>query len=167
MPDRSALFIDGGYLTRDLSHEFGRPRIDFQALSSKLAQGTELFRSYYYNCLPYTSSPPTDEERDRYNRQRNFYTVLERLPRFTVRLGRLEFRGHSRDGEPIFQQKRVDILLGVDLALLAAKHQIQTAILLAGDSDFIPAVTAAKDEGVAIILIHGENYHRDLWQEAD
>ena len=167
LPDRSALFVDGGYLSRVLDQEFGRRRIDFQALSQELASGTELFRTYYYNCLPYVSSPPTDEERTRYNRQYNFYTALERLSRYTVRLGRLEFRGLGQDGAPIFQQKRVDILLGVDLALLAAKRQIQTAILIAGDSDFIPAIRAAKDEGVAIVLVHGENRHHDLWQEAD
>ena len=73
----------------------------------------------------------------------------------------------GQDGRPIFQQKRVDILLGVDLTLLAAKRQIQTAILIAGDSDFIPAVRAAKDEGVAMVLVHGDNCHHDLWQEAD
>ena len=40
-------------------------------------------------------------------------------------------------------------------------------ILLAGDSDFIPAVTAAKSEGVVIKLFHGERPHSDLWREAD
>ena len=132
-----------------------------------MAFRTELFRTYYYNCLPYVSSPLTDEERTRYNRQYSFYTALERLPRYMVRLGRLEYRGMGQDGRPIFQQKRVDILLGVDLALLSAKRQIQTAILIAGDSDFIPAIKAAKDEGVAIVLVHGDNCHQDMWQEAD
>ena len=167
MPDRSALFVDGGYLSRVLDQEFGRRRINFQSLSQELASETELFRTYHYNCLPNVSSPPTEEERTRYNRQYNFYTALERLSRYTVRLGRLEFRGLGQNGRPIFQPKRVDILLGVDLTLLAAKRQIQTAILIAGDSDFIPAIRAAKDEGVAIVLVHGENCHHDLWQEAD
>jgi len=83
-----------------------------------------------------------------------------------VRLGILAKReGH--DGKPRFEQKRVDILLGVDLVQLAAKTQIQQAILLAGDSDFIPAVTAAKSEGVLVRLYHGARPHTDLWQEVD
>ena len=39
--------------------------------------------------------------------------------------------------------------------------------MLAGDSDFIPAVAAAKSEGVLIRLFHGEKPHSDLWQEVD
>ena len=92
---------------------------------------------------------------------------MERLPGFSVRLGRLEHCGFRPDGSPIFEQKRVDILLGVDLAQLSAKGQIQQAILLAGDSDFIPAVEVAKNEGVLVILYHGANTHSDLWEQVD
>lgn len=168
MPDRSAVFIDGAYLEFCLREEFGSPRIDFQALSQKMAQGSDLFRSYYYHCYPYQGNPPTEEERQRYANRRRFYTALERLPRYSVRLGRLEKRGFEDDGvTPRFEQKRVDILLGVDLVLLAAKQQIQQAIILAGDSDFIPAITVAKTEGVLITLYHGDGCHSDLWQEVD
>lgn len=129
--------------------------------------GADLLRTYYYHCPPYQSNPPTQEEKERYAARRSFYTALDRLPRFSVRLGRLESRGHEPDGRPKFEQKRVDILLGVDLVQLAAKGQIQQAILLAGDSDFIPAVTVAKAEGVLVRLFHGSNCHSDLWQEVD
>ena len=88
-------------------------------------------------------------------------------PRYSVRLGRLERRGTNRDGSPIFQQKRVDILLGVDVVLLAAKGQIQQAIIVAGDSDFIPAIEIAKNEGVLVTLFHGATYHNDLWAQVD
>ena len=50
---------------------------------------------------------------------------------------------------------------------LAAKGQIQEAVLIAGDSDFIPAVSVAKAEGVLVKLYHGSNPHSDLWQEVD
>ena len=68
---------------------------------------------------------------------------------------------------PIFQQKRVDILLGVDMVQLATKRAIETVILLAGDSDFIPAVEVAKSEGALVKLFHGEEPHRDLLKVAD
>jgi len=61
----------------------------------------------------------------------------------------------------------VDILLGVDLVQLAAKQNIQEAVLVAGDSDFIPAIVAAKAEGVLVKLFHGANPHNELWQESD
>ena len=88
------------------------------------------------------------------------------LPRFEVRLGRLQRREDSQ-GRPLYQQKRVDILLGVDMVQLAARGHIREAVLVAGDSDFIPAVTAAKSEGVIVSLFHGKDCHGDLRREVD
>ena len=92
---------------------------------------------------------------------------MESFSRYTVRLGRLAYRGNDRDGNPIFDQKQVDSLLTLDLVQLAMKQAIQEAVLVAGDSDFIPAVIAAKSEGVLVRLFHGDRPHSDLWQEAD
>ncbi len=167
MPNRTAIFIDGAYLDYILRDEFGGAYIDFHGLSQQMAHGSDFLRTYYYHCLPYQGNPPTEEERMRYSNRRSFYTALERLPRFAVRLGRLEHRGLRPDGSPIFEQKRVDILLGVDLTQLSAKGQIQQAILLAGDSDFIPAIEVAKNEGVLVTLYHGANPHSELWQQVD
>ena len=167
MAGRTAIFIDGAYFEYILRDEFGSRRIDFRKLSNTIAGGTDILRTYYYNCLPYQGNPPTSEERERYSARRRFYTALERLPFFSVRLGRLEFRGHWPDGRPRFEQKRVDILLGVDMVQLAAKGRIEQAALIAGDSDFIPAISVAKSEGVQVRLFHGNNCHSDLWQEAD
>lgn len=143
------------------------------ATSSKLAAkllgpGLELLRTYYYHCPPYQSNPPTQDERDRKSKFDRFHTVLQNIPRFEVRLGKLEFRGvDANTGKPQFEQKRVDILLGVDLVRLASKGQITDAILLAGDSDFLPAIQAAKDEGVLFRLYHGKAPHRDILLVAD
>ncbi len=166
MPDRVAIFVDGGYLESVLRDEFRGARIDHGKLSSTMAGDDTILRTYCYDCPPYQSNPPTEEEKTRYANKRRFFTYLERLPRYSVRLGILAKRT-SPDGSPRFEQKRVDILLGVDLVQLAAKGQIQQAILLAGDSDFIPAVTAAKQEGVIVRLYHGARPHNDLWQEVD
>lgn len=167
MANRIAIFIDGAYLDYVLKEEFNDARIDYQALSKCLAGESDILRTYYYHCLPYQGNPPSQEERDRYSDMRSFFTALDRLPRFTVRQGRLAYRGRDQSGQPKYEQKRVDILLGVDLVQLAAKQAIQEAILVAGDSDFIPAVIAAKSEGVLIRLYHGVRPHSDLWQEAD
>ncbi len=167
MADRVAVFIDGAYLDYVLRDEFNNTQIDYQALSREVVGDSDILRTYYYHCPPYQGNPPTEEERDRYSRQRSFFTALERLPRYTVRLGRLEFRGNDQSGRPRFEQKRVDILLGVDLVLLSAKQSISEAILVAGDSDFIPAVTIAKSEGILVKLYHGARPHADLRQEAD
>ena len=150
-----------------LRQEFPGRRIDYQKLSVALTGEADLLRTYYYHSLPYQGTPPTEEQQARYAIRRNFFTALDRLPRYTVRLGRLSNLGTDQDGRPRFEQKQVDILLGIDLVLLAAKHLIQEAILVTGDSDFIPAVTVAKAEGVLVRLYHGVNPHNSLWQEAD
>jgi hypothetical protein len=114
---------------------------------------------------------PTQEEEERLEGKKRFFSALNRLNRFEVREGKLEFRGTDRESNrPIFEQKRVDIYLGVDLVLLAVKQRVHRAILITGDSDFLPAIRAAKNEGVLIHLFHGtgpQQPHRDLWEEAD
>ena len=167
MPDRVAIFIDGAYLDNVLRVEFQNVRIDFQKLSSSLAGESNILRTYYYHCAVYQGNPPTAEESARYSAQRRFFNALEEYPRYTVRLGRLAYRGSDSSGRPRYEQKQVDILLGVDLVQLAAKQAIQEAVLVAGDSDFIPAIVAAKSEGVLIRLYHGSSPHKDLWREAD
>lgn len=163
---RIAFFVDAAYLQFMLKKEFGAARIDFQKLVTKIADGREILRSYYYDCEPYQSDPPTPEERERFSKAQQFHYSLDRLPRFQVRLGKIARRGWA-DGKPIFVQKRVDIQMGVDLVLLAAKHQISDAAILAGDSDFLPAIDAAKPEGVVIHLFHGEHPHNDLLSRSD
>ena len=167
---RVAIFIDGVYLEKVLKNEFNQPKIDFGKLSQAMAGGKEILRTYFYNCLPYQGNPPTDEERRRFANKQRFFTYLERLPRYTVRLGKLAYRGTNEKGEKRFEQKGIDTLLSVDMVNLAATRQISSVVLLAGDSDCIPAIRVAKEHGVVVTLYHSQNsasYHRELWQECD
>jgi len=169
MSDKVGIFIDGAYLDKVLQDEFSSPRIDYEKLARWMSQGIPIFRTYYYHCLPYQSNPPTKVESERFSKAQKFHYRLSQLPRYEVRLGQLEFRGNKADGSPLYIQKRVDILLGVDLVLFAAKQRITHASIFAGDSDFLPAITIAKNEGVQITLFHGTKHppHDDLWQCAD
>jgi uncharacterized LabA/DUF88 family protein len=152
-----AAFIDGGYL--DKVARFEKQRVDYQKLVAKMARTDELLRAYYYHCMPYQSSPPTDDERERFAGMDRFLSALKRLPRFEIRLGKLAFRGKGADGQPIFVQKRVDNMVGVDMALLAGKGKITSLALLSGDSDFIPSIEAVKREGVVVTLWHGRRFN--------
>ena len=163
--DRVALFIDGAYLDF-VQRELGL-RSDFKKLIESMKGDIDLLRCYYYHCPPYQSSPPTEPERERFSAKEKFFYSISSLPRVEVRRGKLEFRGKDANGNPIFEQKRIDILLGVDLVLLAAKGAITHACIIAGDSDFLPAIQAAKNEGVLVHLFHGNSYHRELWNTAD
>ena len=66
-----------------------------------------------------------------------------------------------------YEQKRVDMLLGLRAVHFSAKGRIGHIALLAGDSDYVPAIKLAKEDGVDIFLLHGDSYHRELWQYSD
>lgn len=51
-----------------------------------------------------------------------------------------------------FIQKSVDIKIGLDIASMALKRQVEQIILVSGDSDFVPASKLARREGVDFIL---------------
>jgi len=50
------------------------------------------------------------------------------------------------------KQTGVDMRIGVDIALLAHKKLIDQVVLVAGDSDFVPAAKLARREGIDFIL---------------
>lgn len=56
------------------------------------------------------------------------------------------------DFEPNFVQKGVDMRIGLDIASMAYKHQVTQIVLIAGDSDFVPAAKHARREGIDFIL---------------
>ncbi len=49
-------------------------------------------------------------------------------------------------------QKGVDMKLGVDIASVAYKRQVNKIFLIAGDSDFVPAAKLARREGIDFVL---------------
>ena len=51
-----------------------------------------------------------------------------------------------------FSQKRVDIKIGLDIASITLKKQVQQIILISGDSDFVPAAKLARREGIDFLL---------------
>ncbi len=50
------------------------------------------------------------------------------------------------------RQKGVDMRIGLDITTMTMKKQVDTIILVTGDSDFIPAAKIARREGVEFIL---------------
>lgn len=59
---------------------------------------------------------------------------------------------HLQDLSLMMKQKGVDMRIGVDIASLAYKKQVNQIILIAGDSDFVPAAKLARREGIDFVL---------------
>jgi uncharacterized LabA/DUF88 family protein len=168
---RAAIFIDGGYILKALQEAKLNPdysRIADYILAPLRRQiPIDLLRCYFYYCPPWMSQNPTEDELRRMAAHDKFVEEIESIDRWKIRLGKLEKR---RDGDrDVFSQKRVDVMLSVDMVRHAAAGHIQHAVLVAGDSDFIPAVNAAQEHGATITLVCSpdRSAHKDLIKVAD
>lgn len=75
-----------------------------------------------------------------------------------------------RNFEITLRQKGVDMKIGMDIASLAYKHQVDQIVLIAGDSDFVPAAKLARREGLDFVLDPLEmeiGKDRDLFEHID
>lgn len=165
MTGRTAVFIDNGYFSKILKMEYSSPRINYVAFSEILCDGNERFRTYVYDSPPYQSTYPTEGERDRASKADSFFAGLRKQPRCEVRLGKLLRVGNP----PKFTQKGVDVLLSIDLVKLSSKGTIENAVIITGDSDFVPAIKEAKACGVLVTLVHSSYQHvsNELYEICD
>jgi uncharacterized LabA/DUF88 family protein len=76
------------------------------------------------------------------------YTTTKKLLNESAKIGDLE----ESDFELSLKQKGVDMKIGLDIASLAFKKQVDKIILIAGDSDFVPAAKLARTEGIDFVL---------------
>lgn len=91
---------------------------------------------------------------DEYDKLLNMNALWEQLTPRHVSLG--------------LRQKGVDMRIGIDIASLALKKQVETIILVAGDSDFVPAAKLARREGIDFILDPlWQNVNADLFEHID
>ncbi|WP_297994757.1 NYN domain-containing protein [uncultured Campylobacter sp.] len=76
------------------------------------------------------------------------YTTLKRLLSGKIKLEDLKDEDFTLD----VKQKGVDMKIGLDMATLANKRQVEKITLITADSDFIPAIKLARKEGIIIQL---------------
>lgn len=179
---RASIFIDGGYF--NMIQATAGANFDFvkftstvlEVLSEKLSQPVELLHIFYYDSLPYSSQVPSDEERLATSKKRSFFGYLKTIPGVRVREGYVSKR--TVNGQALLSQKRVDILLGLDIAEHSSKGLMKYLVLVSGDGDFVPAVEFASSHGVQVWLVHGTkngtspkgnttSYSEPLWTLAD
>lgn len=144
--------------------------------------GRELYRIFYYDCPPLTkklhypiSKRAFDASKSREAQFRlAFFDELRKCRKVALRLGRLSDHFGWRlkmepqkaliagriqvadltdnDFEMETHQKGVDMRIGVDIASLAFKRQVDQIVLVAGDGDFVPAAKLARREGIDFVL---------------
>lgn len=151
-------------------------------LTQAKSEKYNLYRIFYYDCLPYDKkhhNPITGKsidfsKTDQYIFQHAFLEELKKKRKIALRLGVLEDRKrwiikpaktkelftkkieledlNEDDVQFDMSQKRVDIKIGLDIASMTLKNQVDQIILVSGDSDFVPAAKLARREGIDFIL---------------
>lgn len=124
--NESAVHLDGGYLG------------PWMAAHLTTRGGIAVRRSYVYDA----EHNPTHPD---YKAQREDFDRLAEQPNIRLRLGYLVER---KPGTPKarLEQKGVDTLLVLDLVRLAQQQAYDTAVLFAGDRDFVEAVRVVADD---------------------
>lgn len=123
---------------------------------------------------PLTGQNVDLDKSDTYTWTTAFLEELRKRRKFAVRLGELSGQAYYNlhpdstkklmqgkikledltEADFIFsaQQKGVDMRIGIDIASVTYKKQVDQIILISGDSDFVPAAKMARREGVDFIL---------------
>lgn len=74
----------------------------------------------------------------------------------------------SDDFIPDFHQKLVDMKIGLDIATTTYKKLADRIVVIAGDSDFVPAIKLARKEGLHVTIDPmGKKLSLDLIEHAD
>lgn len=159
--DRIMIFIDGSNLYHSLKEHFKRTDIDIGRFCQKLLDRRRLIRIYYYN-----AQVGRRQEPERYQDQQAFFASIRAIPYCELRLGRLVYTNWPT--APPYE-KGIDIQLTTDLLTHSFKNNYDVGILVAGDSDYVGAVQAVKDNGknVEVALFGKERTSRPLRDVSD
>jgi uncharacterized LabA/DUF88 family protein len=185
---KTALLIDGGYL-RASAQKAGRTYDNalIESFSKTCCNASEyLFRVFYYDApqfrgtrpLPVSGNPANFQSSDQWLKD------LAKLERFAVRRGTIGFRGWKpksvpisttpltdADFMPVFEQKGVDMRIGLDIAEFSEKRTVDRILMVSGDTDMVPALKRARKAGLEVGLVQLPrpvfNLHEDLLAHSD
>jgi uncharacterized LabA/DUF88 family protein len=164
----------------------------------KQKEQQSLYRIFFYDCPPIAKRvhhPITKKSIVFANTleaifRNELHIELRKLRKVALRLGRLSESSHwqikpealkkllnktilfddIKESDLFYdvKQKGVDMKIGLDIASLAYKKLVSQIILIAGDSDFVPAAKLARREGIDFILDPMWNpVNQDLHEHVD
>ena len=163
------VFIDGGHLrvgVRSAGLAYNA-EIIVRVAHACVAAGESLFRIQYYDCEPYHGNVrlPVSGGTRVYTAENTLLTELGKQELVAVRKGVMKFRGWERskaslakalapadltdnDFKPRWEQKGVDLRIGLDMLTLTETRAVEMIVLITGDTDLIPAMKMARSRGL-------------------
>lgn len=167
---RVAVLIDAGHLR--VRAKFGK--IDYTAdfvekvAHACAAPGEEILRILYYDCALYHGEVklPVSGGKYQFHGHDGQLRELAAKDLFAVRRGVLKFRGWVPKKTPLltgnptdsdfkatFEQKGVDMRIGLDFANFATTNAVDRIILLTNDTDCVPAMKHARKAGLQVVIV--------------
>ncbi|OQW56263.1 MAG: NYN domain-containing protein [Proteobacteria bacterium HN_bin10] len=146
------------------------------------AERKDLYRIFVYDCPPLAKKAqfPVSKRPIDFSKtgtavfRASLHAELKCLRKIALRLGRLQDLGgwklkprvlddltkgrrkfedvSDEDYSYDVRQKGTDMKIGLDIASVAYKRQVDQIVLIAGDADFVPAAKLARREGIDFIL---------------
>lgn len=155
MHRRVAILIDGGFFRNRYREIYGKFPVDPKELAKKL----------YGMAMAHAGSMAL-----RFGHLRDFgeWRIRSRFTKDIIS-GKLDPTSLKED-DVVYEmkQKGVDMKIGIDIATLALKQLVGKIILIAGDSDFVPASKLARREGIDFVLDPmWSNINPDLHEHID
>lgn len=144
------LFIDGSNFYYGLKSVYGNDKslsnFNFLKLGEILSgDKRDLLRIFYYNApLDYDSNPKA------YSKQQRFFEKVKGTDKVKLILARLQKRKIKDSQRFYYVVKGDDIHIAVDMVKGAYENTFDTAILVSGDGDFVPAVEIVQEKGKSV-----------------
>ncbi len=179
---KTAILVDGGFYRRRAQAVFGDKTAQKRHVNSHGENNDLYRIFYYDCAPsskrvfhPFLQKQVDLGKSDLYEWTMQFFDELKKKRKFAIRLGKLaEEQAHytikpqavkklcngslnfsdlqESDFYLEIDQKGVDMKIGLDIASMAYKKQVDQIVLISGDSDFVSAAKLARREGIDFIL---------------
>lgn len=181
------LMIDGGFLrvAARKANKLYDPAFIESFSKNCPSVDEELFRVLYYDCAPYQGQQrlPVSGLTQTFAGSDQWLVDLAKKDLIAVRRGVLKFRGYKlkkvpvsgiaalsdADFNPDFEQKGVDMRIGLDIASYSALKCVDRIGLVTADTDCVPAMKLARKSGAQVVLfaLPGTSVPSELAQHSD
>jgi uncharacterized LabA/DUF88 family protein len=167
---RTIIMIDGGHLRVIAGRHFQySPDLIEDIAHHCVGDDERLIRILYYDCAPYqgTVKLPVSGNDWEFKGSDVWLKFLAQKDLFAVRLGILKFRGWKPKSQPVastnlsdadftpnFEQKGVDMRIGMDVASYSVGRLVDRIILITADTDCVPAMKLARKNAVQVVLVN-------------
>lgn len=185
---KTALLVDGGYLracANKAKQTYDNNLIE-KFCPTCFTNEEYLFRIFYYDSPQFRGKAtlPVSGNETKFQANDKWLDDLAKIERFAIRRGTLGFRGWrpknvpidgkamtDNDFAPIFEQKGVDMRIGLDIATFAERQSVDRILLVSGDTDMVPAMKQARKSGIKVGMIQlphpARNLHDALKSHSD